>query len=143
MGDRAYAEIVCRTDDAPLFEAMGFMEEFRPGLPGHLLAMVDAAASEGNSSELRALAEKGIVFRGWHDAGASYDGACFASAGGKFYKAPRLNHSDLPSIEVHADGTVDADQLLAAREYLLASDQVGSMFGFPSGAESEEATQQC
>ena len=105
--------------------------------------MVDAEASAGNCSELRALAEMGIVFRGWHDAGGTYDGACLASAGGKFYEAPRLNNSDLPCIEVHADGTVDADQLVADCEYLLASDQVGNMFGFPSGAESEEATQRC
>ena len=143
MGDPAYVEIVCRKDDAPVFEAIGFMEEFRPGLPSHLLAMVDAEASEGSSSELRTLAEKSIVFRGWHDAGDAYDGACFASAGGKFYDVPRLNHSDLPCIEVHADGTVDADQLVAARQYLLAFDQVGSMFSLPSGTESEEATQQC
>ena len=29
MGDRAYVEIVCREEDAPLFEALGFMQEFR------------------------------------------------------------------------------------------------------------------
>jgi hypothetical protein len=59
-------------------------------------------------------------FRGWHDAGGSYDGACFASVGGQFCEVPRLNHSDLPCVEVHVDGTIDADQLLAACEYLKA-----------------------
>ena len=114
MGDRAYAEIVCREDDAPLFEAIVFMEEFRPGLPMSVLALVDAEASNGNCSELQVLVERGVIFRGWHDAGDNYDGACVASFGGRFYEAPRLNHSDLPCIEVHGDGTVDADQLLAA-----------------------------
>ena len=140
MGDRAYVEIVCREDDAPSFEALGFMEEFRPGLPGNVLAMVDAEASNGNCSELRILAERGIIFRGWHDAGDNYDGACVASFGGRFYEVPRLNHSDLPCIEVHVDGTVDADQLLAACEYLKAADQVAATLGLPSGSESMEAT---
>ena len=140
MGDRAYVEIVCREDDAPLFEAIGFMEEFRPGLPKSVLALVDAEASNGNCSELQILAENGVVFRGWHDAGDNYDGACVASFGGRFYDAPRLDHSDLPCIEVHVDGTVDADQLLAAREYLKAADQVAAALGLPSGSESMEAT---
>lgn len=137
MGDRAYVEIVCREEDEPLFEAIGFMEEFRHGLPVNVVTLVDAEASEGNSSELQALAEKGIVFRGWHDADGSYDGACFASVGGQFHEVPRLNHSDLPCIEVHIDGTTDAEQLLAACEYLKASERAGEALGFPAGIEPE------
>ncbi len=137
MGDRAYVEIVCREEDEPLLEALGFTEEFRHALPANVVTMVDAEASEGATAELKALAEKGIVFRGWHDAGGGYDGACFASTGGKYHEVPRLNHSDLPCIEVHVDGTVDADQLLAASEYLKASDRAGETLGFPSGIEQE------
>ena len=88
MGDRAYVEIVCREEDEPLFEALGFMQEFRHALPANVVTMVDAEASEGATTELQALAEKGIVFRGWHDAGGSYDGACFASAAGKYHEVP-------------------------------------------------------
>ena len=135
MGDRAYVEIVCREKDEPLFETIGFMEEFRHALPVNVVTMVDAEESDGNSSELQALAEKGIVFRGWHDADGAYDGACFASDGGKFCAVPRLNHSDLPCIEVHVDGTVDADQLSAASEYLKASERAGEMLGFPAASE--------
>ena len=138
MGDRSYVEVVCREEDEPLFEALGFMQEFRHALPANVVTMVDTEASEGATTELQALAGKGIVFRGWHDAGGSYDGACFASAGGKCHEVPRLNHSDLPCIEVHVDGTVDADQLLAACEYLKASDCVGESLGFPSGIEQED-----
>ena len=137
MGDRAYVEIVCREEDEPLFEELGFMEEFRHGLPASVVTLVDAEAPDGNSSELQALAEKGIVFRGWHDAGGAYDGACFASVDGKYHEVPRLNHSDLPCIEVHVDGTIDADQLLAACGYLKASEQAGEMLGFPAGIEPE------
>ncbi len=138
MGDRAYVEIVCREEDEPLFEAIGFMQEFRHALPVNVLTMVDAEAPDGNSSELQALAEKGIIFRGWHDAGGAYDGACFASVGGKYHEVPRLNHSDLPCIEVHVDGTIDADQLLAASEYLKASERAGETLGFPSGIEQKD-----
>ena len=74
MGDRAYVELVCREEDEPLFEAFGFMQEFRHALPANVVTMVDAESSEGATTELQALAEKGIVFRGWHDAGGSYDG---------------------------------------------------------------------
>ena len=138
MGDRAYVEIVCWEEDERLFEALGFMQEFRHALPANVVTMVDAEASEGATTELQALAEKGIVFRGWHDAGGAYDGACFASVEGKFHEAPRLNHSDLPCIEVHVDSTVDADQLLAACEYLKASERAGETLGFPSWIEVEE-----
>ncbi len=137
MGDRTYVEIVCREEDEPLFEALGFMQEFRHALPANMVTMVDAESSEGATTELQALAEKGIVFRGWHDAGGSYDGACFASIEGQFYQVPRLDHSDLPCIEVHVDGTVDADQLLAASEFLKASDRAGESLGFPSGIEQK------
>ena len=137
MGDRAYVEIVCREEDEPLFEAIGFMQEFRHALPVNVLTMVDAEASDGNSTELQALAEKDIVFRGWHDAGGAYDGACFASVGGKYHEVPRLNHSDLPCVEVHVDGTIDGDQLLAACGYLKASEKAGEMLGFPDGIEPE------
>src|SRR5436309_9110154 len=64
MGDRAYVEIVCREEDEPLFEALGFMQEFRHALPANVVTMVDAEASEEATTELQALAEKGIVFRG-------------------------------------------------------------------------------
>jgi hypothetical protein len=138
MGDRAYVEIVCREEDEPLFEALEFMQEFRHALPANVVRMVDAEASEGATTELQALAEKGIVFRGWHDAGGSYDGACFASVGGIYHEVPRLNHSDLPCVEVHVDGTVDAAQLLAACEYLKVSNQAGEALGFPAGIEPED-----
>ena len=61
MGDRAYVEIVCQEEDEPLFEALGFLQEFRHALPANVVTMVDAEASEGVTTELQALAEKGIV----------------------------------------------------------------------------------
>ena len=51
MGDRAYVEIVCREEDEPLFEALGFMQEFRHALPANVVTMVDAEASEGATTE--------------------------------------------------------------------------------------------
>lgn len=138
MGDRAYVELTCREADAALFERVGFLEEFRSGLPSDLVNMVDAEAPDGNVTALQDLASQGIVFRGWHDAGGSYDGACFAGLDGRFFEVPRLNHSDLPCIEVHVDGTVDAGQLENAGEYLRAADAVARAFGLPSGEPFEE-----
>ena len=53
MGDRAYVEIVCREENELLFEALGFMQEFRHALPANVVTMVDAEASEGVTTELR------------------------------------------------------------------------------------------
>ena len=133
MGDRAYVELTCHEADAALFERAGFLEEFRPGLPHGLVTLADAEAPAGNITALQDLASKGILFRGWHDAGGSYDGACFAGLDGRFIEVPRLNHSDLPCIEVHVDGTVDAGQLECAGAYLRAADAVARAFGLPSG----------
>jgi hypothetical protein len=47
MGDRAYVEIVCREEDEPLLEALGFMHEFRHALPANVVTMVDTEAPEG------------------------------------------------------------------------------------------------
>lgn len=133
MGDRAYVEVTCREADISLFDREGFLEEFRSGLPLGVVAMVDAEAPDGNITALQTLASKGIFFRGWHDAGGGYDGACFAGFDGRLFAAPRLNHSDLPCIEMHVDGTVDAAQLESEREYLKAADAVARAFGLPSG----------
>ena len=54
MGDRAYVEIVCREEDEPMFETLGFMQEFRHALPANVVTMVDAEASEGATAELQA-----------------------------------------------------------------------------------------
>lgn len=139
MGDRAYVKLTCREADAALFERAGFLEEFRCGLPSGLVTMVEVEAPDGNITALRNLASKGILFRGWHDAGGGHDGACFAGFEGRFFEVPRLNHSDLPCIEVHVDGTVDAGQLDNAGEYLRAADAVARAFGLPSGEANEEA----
>jgi hypothetical protein len=138
MGDRAYVELTCRKADAAPFEKAGFLEEFRSGLPSGLIVMMDAEAPDGNITALQDVASKGILFRGWHDAGGGYDGACFAGFDGRFFEVPRLNHSDLPCIEVHVDGTVDAGQLASAGEYLRAADAVARAFGLPSGEANEE-----
>jgi hypothetical protein len=139
MGDRAYVELTCCEADAALFERAGFLEELRSGLPSGLVTMVDVETPDGNITALQDLASKGIVLRGWHDAGGGYDGACFAGFEGRFFLVPRLNHSDLPCIEVHVDGTIDPGQLESAGEYLRAADAVARAFGLPSGEAIEES----
>ena len=54
MGDRAYAQVLCRTKDVAAFEALGFGEQgYWKGLPEGVSFLVDEEANYGNSSSLR------------------------------------------------------------------------------------------
>lgn len=60
MGDRAYAQVLCRAKDVAAFEELGFGERvYWKGLPEGVSFLVDEEANYGNSSSLRELAERG------------------------------------------------------------------------------------
>ena len=70
MGDRAYAQVLCRAKDVAAFEELGFGEqEYWKGLPEGVSFLVDEEANYGNSTSLRELAERVYVFIAQHDAG--------------------------------------------------------------------------
>jgi len=53
MGDRAYAQVLCRAKDVGAFEEVGFGEqEYWKGLPEGVSFLVDQEANYGNSSSL-------------------------------------------------------------------------------------------
>ncbi len=64
MGDRAYAQVLCRAKDVAAFEELGFGErEYWKGLPEGVSFLVDEEANYGNSFSLRELAERGLRLR--------------------------------------------------------------------------------
>src|ERR1022692_2279923 len=75
MGDRAYAQVLCRAKDVAAFEELGFGDqEYWKGLPAGVSFLVDEEANYGNSSSLRELAERGYPFIAQDDAGEQADG---------------------------------------------------------------------
>lgn len=85
MGDRAYAEVICRAEDVEVFEDLGFgVQEYWKELPPGVSFLVDEEANYGHCSSLRELAERGCVFIARHDAGGDYDAARLVSDGETF-----------------------------------------------------------
>ena len=106
MGDRAYAQVLCRAKDVAAFEELGFGEqEYWKGLPEGVSFLVDEEANYGNSSSLRELAERGYVFIAQHDAGGDYDAARLVSDGKTFREVDAMVHEPRPCVTVDPMGS--------------------------------------
>ena len=91
MGDRAYMEMICRREDAGLFEELGFCEQdWRTDLPENVVFLVDEEANYAHDDATRSLSAKGIAFCGRHDEGGDYHAAVIASDGSRFCSAETL-----------------------------------------------------
>ena len=131
MGDRAYAQVLCRAKDVAAFEELGFGEqEYWKGLPEGVSFLVDEEANYGNSSSLRELAERGYVFIAQHDAGGDYDAGRFVSNGKAFREVDAIVHEPRPCVAVDANGFVDKKQLQAVRKYWRAVARAKQKLGF-------------
>jgi len=131
MGDRVYAEVICRAEDAEVFEDLGFGEqEYWKELPAGVLFLVDEEANYGHSSSLRELAERGCVFVARHDAGGDYDAARLVSDGKTFSEVDAMVHEPRPCVAVNANGLVDKKQLQAVKRYWRAVARVRRKLGF-------------
>src|SRR5947207_12384839 len=131
MGERAYAQVLCRAKDVAAFEELGFGEqEYWKGLPEGVSFLVDEEANYGNSSSLRELAEKGYVFIAQHDAGGDYDAGRLVSDGKTFREVDAMVHEPRPCVAVDAKGFVDKKQLLAVRKYWRAFARAKQKLGF-------------
>ncbi len=115
MGDRVYMRITCRSEDAPHFEKLGFMEDETEG--DIAISMVDAEANYGHPEPLQELAKAGVPFFGWHDSGGEYDGCVLASDGMEYADALCTAHESRPLAPVNADGSIDSDRLNEAKRY--------------------------
>ena len=121
MGDRAYAQVLCRAENVAAFEELGFGEqEYWKGLPEGVSFLGDEEANYGNSSSLRELAERGYVFIAQHDAGGDYDAGRLVSDGSTFREVDAMVHEPRPCVAVDANGFVDKKQLQAVRKYIGA-----------------------
>jgi hypothetical protein len=135
MGDRAYAQVLCRGKDVAAFEELDFGEqEYWMDLPEGVSFLVDQEANYGNSSSLRELAERGYVFIAQHDAGGDYDAARLVSDGKTFCEVDAMVHEPRPCVAVNASGLVDKKQLQAVRKYWRAVARAKQKLGF---AEAE------
>ena len=131
MGDRAYAEVICRAEDVEVFEHLGFgVQEYWKELPPGVSFLVDEEANYGNCSSLRELAERGCVFIARHDAGGDYDAARLVSDGETFSEVDAMVHEPRPCVAVNANGLVDKKQLRAVMRYWRAVAQARQKLGF-------------
>jgi hypothetical protein len=112
MGDRAYAQVLCRAKDVAAFEELGFGEqEHWKGLPEGVSFLVEEEANYGNSSSLRELAERGYAFIAQHDAGGDYDAGRLVIDGKTFCQVDAMSHETRPCVAVNANGFVDKKHL--------------------------------
>ncbi len=137
MGDRCRMEIVCRREDAPLFEPEGFAIEcgftLRHGLLHYDSTVVaESAVVQLGQDEVNYAASVGsgkagfgdlpprVPFFGSHGPGCSYGDGVFASLGRKLHYAPALYDSAFPAVELDPEtGRIDARRLREARQYLV------------------------
>ncbi len=118
MGDRVYAEVICRAEDTEVFEDLGFGEQgYWKELPAGVAFLVDEEANYGHSASLRELAQRGCVFIARHDAGGDYDAARLVSDGRTFSEVVAMVHEPRPCVAVDVNGFVDRKQLQAVRQY--------------------------
>jgi hypothetical protein len=136
MGDRCRMEIVCRREDAPLFEPEGFAIEcgftLRHGRLHYDSAVVaESAVVQLGQDEVNYAASVGdgeagfgdlpqrVLFYGSHGPGCSYGDGVFASLGRKLHYALALHDSAFPAVELDPEtGKIDARRLREARQYL-------------------------
>lgn len=115
MGDRVYMRIVCRREDAPHFERLGFVEDEAESAIA--LSMVDEEANYGHWEPLQQLAKAGVPFFGWHDPGGEYDGCVLASDGVEYADALSTTHEARPVAPVNPDESIDFGRLSEAKCY--------------------------
>ena len=137
MGDRCRMEIVCRREDAPLFELLGFSVEcgftLRHGRLHYDSAVaavspvvqlgedeVNYAASVGSGNAGFGDLPKRVPFFGSHGPGCSYGDGVFSTLGRSLHYAPTLYDSAIPAVEVDpVTGEIDARRLREARRYVV------------------------
>jgi hypothetical protein len=136
MGDRCHMEIVCRREDAPLFEPEGFAIEcgftLRHGRLHYDSAVsavsavvqlgqdeVNYAASVGDGKAGFGDLPMRVPFFGTHGPGGDYGDGVFATLGRRLHYALALHNSAVPAVELDlSTGKLVERQLRAARRYL-------------------------
>ncbi len=128
-------QIVCRREDSPLFEKLGFSFEsgliFKKGdlrpdakiraessvvLLGQ--GEVNYAASVGDGKDGFGDLPRGLIYYGSHGSGSDYGEGVFASLGETLEYVQTLWGSNWPAVELKPDGKLDRRGLRKARKYI-------------------------
>ena len=134
MSDRCSMQIVCRREDAPLFEKLGFFPEggvrLKSGklwcdLPTDQSSVVllrqdevDNAAWVGETADGHGDLPKGLIYYGSHGPGSDYGDGVFATMGQTLVYARSAWGSSWPAVEFNpTTGRLDRVGLKVARRY--------------------------
>ena len=146
MGDRYYMEIVCRREDAPLFEPVGFLlrggcslrdgrlqEDYADEVGSAVVHLfqdeANYACQVGSGSDGFGLLPKGVPFYGTHSAGGDYGDGVFATEGRVLHYAQALQNSGAPAVELNYEtGRIDRRALRQAERYVASLTAVQAKF---------------
>jgi hypothetical protein len=117
MGDRAYAQVLCRAKDVAAFEELGLGNRSMEGAAGGHVVPGRSGSQLWQLLFPAQLAERGYVFIGQHDAGGDYNAGRLVSDGKTFREVDAMVHEPRPYVAVDANGFVDMKQLQAVRKY--------------------------
>ena len=126
MSDRCRVELCCRREDVDKFLPFGFIETDIDD-DGPICWLVDEEANYAHCSELEELAEEGVEFWGFHDAGTEYEAAEFCSWVGNCFEV-MVDLEGIPLVHVLKDGTIDEEELRSVGDYREASRVVRESF---------------
>lgn len=115
MGDRCYVSLICREQDVPRFEALGFERDTWNDCASGV-RMEGDEMNGAATDDLEELAQDGIPFTGSHGKGDEYGESVFASANGESIWMTEIG-CGLPAVNVNPDGTIDPFELENARTY--------------------------
>jgi hypothetical protein len=135
MSDRCDMQIVCRREDAPSFEELGFSFEsglifkkgdLRPDAKVRAEASVvllgqgevNYAASVGDGKDGFGDLPRGLIYYGSHGSGGNFGEGVFASLGKTLEYVQTLFGSNWPAVELKPDGKFDRRSLRQARKYV-------------------------
>jgi len=79
--------------------------------------------NHGGQDALEALAQEGLIFKGYNGDGENYCGSCWCAIDGVLYK-PMCNVDCEPVAKVEPNGTINAESLNKARDYFAALGRV-------------------
>lgn len=128
MGDRCYLQIEFRnTDEARIAASLGklwYIEIIEEGSGWKRVGVPDADV--GFYETRVSLAEEGMAFTGYHEAGDDYEACRFAAFNGEHLECSYLPRVGCLVIAVTGDGDVSADALVQVKAFIRLDNAASS-----------------